>query len=121
MALENGCSGSISGWDSISFDQSGTTEGAVPTSFSASETMVKLLELRRDLDPKKLVFIQQMISDHISNLNNPHDDSEQNISINVFNDLYHYWLSLGNTGDAGVFASILFQDDARATLIDIIN
>ncbi|CAM6000862.1 unnamed protein product [Sphagnum balticum] len=82
--------------------------------------MTILLNLRRDLDPALLTNIQSIINAHIANHNNPHEDNENNVIIDVVAELYTYWQGLGNTGTVGQMTAILFQDDARASLVDIL-
>jgi hypothetical protein len=114
-------SGSISGFDTITTDQSGTSENITPAYFSRVRDIQSLLALRTDLDPVRLNALAQQIDQHLNNLNNPHEDNETNIGINVFNDLYNYWLALGSTGTITDFAAIIYQNITIASVSDIIN
>jgi len=93
--------GHLKGWDKVETSD----QEHVPTPkdvasthhvLTAEELLIILRELKRQLDPDKLLRLERIIQLHISDYNNPHRTTLEQLATSVINELYKEWLQYKN-------------------------
>lgn len=85
--LRAGSSGSITGFDAIDLDQTGTVEESRPTPFSMAELLHEFSMAKRSLNPQYLRLLSRTIEEHILNTDNPHKVTLQDLSQDIQGDI----------------------------------
>lgn len=102
--------GSISGWDKLTTSKLGNQE--IPTSdhdYTIADLYLKLKELLVIFDKDQMTYLEELVTKHVNDFNNPHRTNLAHLNTSVFKELYNTWLEYGNEGTEEDFLKIIFQ------------
>lgn len=101
--------GVIHGWNEITTNRVPGTYPWGEHDFTLPDLLLLLRRLKSVFDPERLAEIERLITGHITDTNNPHKDTLENIGTSVLQELYKLWLSKGHVGDEAQFLKEIFQ------------
>lgn len=102
-----GILGVLEGWDKIilaSREDMGETPseaGSTKHKITIEELLILLRELKRSLDPNRLLRIERSIELHLRDYENPHRTTLEQLLTSVLQELYEDWLNYKNTNEHG--------------------
>lgn len=103
--------GSISGWASIGTGSDNPADQNQPYPYTVNDLYVEIRKLIRKINPDYLTYLDNQLTLHLQDKNNPHGDTLEKMGTNVLNELYKDWKAYdpANTGTFEYFCKVLFQ------------
>ena len=103
--------GSISGWDRLTTaePEDSTHIPSNDHEYTLPDLYLELKGLINRLDPNQIEYLIKLISEHINDKNNPHQDTLEKMGTSVIKELYNLWIETGHIGDEDTFLKQLFQ------------